>query len=218
MKIEITRVVYQHHIARLQEKAANQIDGLRARFGQHNLLGRHFQARAVQASGNQAAQGWQAQRCAVFAQTGRIVARQCAQGAAHAVFKQPLRRQPTTTWTQQLFFCVQSLTRNPQRVNCPLLRAACLHQGQRRGSTEHIIARACFCQNQALRHQALIRFCHRRYRHLQMFGLRPHRRQARPRHPCTRVDLCAHMRHDLRNAACKLVCCHSFSNCIAKTP
>ena len=55
MKIEITRVVYQHHIARLQEKAANQIDGLRARFGQHNLLGRHFQARAVQASGNQAA-------------------------------------------------------------------------------------------------------------------------------------------------------------------
>jgi hypothetical protein len=44
MEVEVARIVDQHRVTRLEQKAAQKIDGLRAGFRQHDLLGRRLYA------------------------------------------------------------------------------------------------------------------------------------------------------------------------------
>ncbi|MNI48518.1 hypothetical protein D3C73_1030850 [compost metagenome] len=92
--VEIARVVDQHAVAGLQQEAADQVDRMRPRFGQQQLLHRRFDAQRGRASLQRLPQCRQAEWPRVVDQVCGVGAGHAAQATAQAIVVQPVTGHP----------------------------------------------------------------------------------------------------------------------------
>jgi len=89
MKVEVAGIIHQHRIARLEQKAAQKIDRLRAGFHQHDVFGGHFYAVLTQTSGEELAQERQSERRSIIGECGVIRTCQRPERSAQGCLRHP---------------------------------------------------------------------------------------------------------------------------------
>ena len=181
MEIEVAGVVDQHRVAGLEQEAAQQVDRLRAGFGQHDLVRRRLDAALTPCAAPAADAGRQAERRAVVGQRRTVGPRQRSQRPAHAVFRHPGRRQPAATGLQNGIAGLERLPRDPERIDRPVELRSDFRQRQRRRLAGDVEPGPRRETDHAFGDQPLIGLDDRGLRDLQRRRECPDRRQLRAR-------------------------------------
>ncbi|MCY1337975.1 hypothetical protein D9M69_238200 [compost metagenome] len=113
LEVEVAGIVEQHGVARFEEEAADQVDGLGAAVGQHDLLRADRHAVLGQAPRQLFAQRRVAVGAAVFQQARLRLAGDLPQRAADFRVRQPGLRQPATARFEGFFRGLQRLAGYP---------------------------------------------------------------------------------------------------------
>jgi hypothetical protein len=132
LEVEVARVVDQHGIARPQQQAADQVDCLRARAGEHELVGGRRDALVGETGEEQAAQRRRAARAAVVRQEGVAGATEGPQALAQGGVRHPVGGQPAATGLEHGSIGVERLSRYPERIDAALARRSRLGERARR--------------------------------------------------------------------------------------
>jgi hypothetical protein len=118
--LKIAWVIDQHRVAGPQQEAADQVDRLRTRNRQHELVGRSLDALFGKPREQQPAQNWRASRSAIVGEHSILGPRECPQSAAKSGVRHPVRRQPAAAGLHHRRICIERLSRNPERIDRPV--------------------------------------------------------------------------------------------------
>lgn len=113
-----------------------------ARFGEHDLFQRGFDADASQPSRQELPERRMPERRRVLGQFYRVGTGSDSQRFTHAGFVHPGGRQPPAPWFQRIAGGFKRLARDPQRVDLTIEPGAEFGQCQGRHGPCHVVARA----------------------------------------------------------------------------
>ncbi len=197
VEIEITWIVDDYRISRLQQKAAQEIDCLGTGIGQHDLAGPGLNPVIGQPARQELPQRQKPHRARIIRQQGGIRARKPPDRPPHCLFRHPGRGKPAATGLGEDGPFVQRLAGYPQRVHRPVQPGLDIGERQRRKRTGYKKSGArprAYC---AIGHQPVIGFDNSGGGNLHGFRQPAHRRQARAWNEAARSNALANARHDL---------------------
>ena len=120
MKVEVTGIVDDDRIARLNQEPADQIDRLGAGFRQDDVIRGGRDAAFVHPPGQQLPQWKLAERRSVIGKNGILSAGNGPQRLSHRIDGHPAFRQPAASGLQQGRAVFQRLPVDPERIDRPV--------------------------------------------------------------------------------------------------
>ncbi|MNS96568.1 hypothetical protein D3C72_1308750 [compost metagenome] len=120
VEIEITGVIDNNRIPRLQQETAQKIDRLRAGVGEHDLAGARLHPVFGQPARQKLAQRQQSHRAAIIRQQGGVGAGEPAHGSPQCLLRHPRYGKPAATGFGENGTFIQRLPRNPQGIHRPV--------------------------------------------------------------------------------------------------
>ena len=218
LKVEIAGVVNEYRIARAQQEAADQIDGLRSRIGEQDLVGTCRDPFICEMAREEPAQGRRAARAAVIRQHGIVGTGESADCTANRSVRHPVGGKPPASGLQHLGARVERLPRHPEGVDRPVESRLDFRQSERLRDTAGVEAGARPRTDHAFGGQSVIGFDHGRWRDIHRRGEAADRRQLlsgcqRPAHHLA-ADRLHHLAGAGQRLAAHMSCRHK---CIASS-
>lgn len=160
-EVEITGIIDQHRVARLEQKATDEIERMRATVGKQYVIGTSLDALFGEPPGQQGAERCRTERRGIAGERTLIVRPGDApHRLAQGVTREPVVGQPATAGHQRVVPFAQRLAEHPQRIDLPLDRLLQPVERQRRQWSGDVEARSRPRANHALSRETLIGLHH----------------------------------------------------------
>ncbi len=132
LEIEVAGIVHHDRVAGLQQVAADQVDRLRARGGEEDLVCPGFDPLACELAHQKPAQRERATGVAVVREDRVVGLREAADCAANGGIRHPVGRQPAASRLEHFGVGIERLARHPERINGAVAPRLDLGQRKRR--------------------------------------------------------------------------------------